>query len=251
MADLITSKHATVSEVAPGIHRVAVYHEPWRCSVNQYLIADDEPALISTGLRAHFETSWSLIARVLDPSTLRHIVVLHFAAHECGALNDFLQRAPGATALASTRTVLASLGDFAARAPRGLADGELIATGAHGLRVLEIPYMHAWDGIALFDETEKLVLSGSVFGQPGRCEPITMSDRSALSAELYRTFFGLPPESYLLRALDRIEALAPVVLAPSHGSALTGVLTSYFRAYRALVGDGRSSRAAEALVAYR
>ena len=247
----MSDRSGAISEIASGIHRIAIYHEPWRCTVNQYLIVDDEPALISAGLHAYFDTSWALIARVIDPATLRHVIVPHFAAVHCGALNEILRRVPDATALASTRTVLASLDDYAVRPPRGLADGELVPTGARGLRVLETPYVPSWDGIVLADEREKIVFSAALFSQPGRGEAITRADRSVLSAQLYRTFFGLPPESYVLRALDRIEALSPAILAPAHGAALTGVLTSCYRAYRAMVSDGRTQRPSEALAAFR
>ena len=67
-------RSASVAEIAPGIYRIATYHEPWRSSINQYVIAGSEPALISTGLRERFADTWSGIAQVLDPSTLRHIV---------------------------------------------------------------------------------------------------------------------------------------------------------------------------------
>jgi glyoxylase-like metal-dependent hydrolase (beta-lactamase superfamily II) len=122
-------KSASVAEIGPGVYRVATYHERLRSSVNQYLIAGDEPALISTGLRESFAQTWAGIAEILDPATLKSILIPHFESDECGALNEFLERAPRATALASMRSVIASLADFAVRPPRGLGDGEVVVTG--------------------------------------------------------------------------------------------------------------------------
>ena len=223
---------AVVAELAPGIHRVTTYHEPWRSSINQYLLAGDEPVLISTGFRSRFRDTWQGIAQVLDPTTLRHVVVLHFEADECGALNEFLTNAPQAVAAASMRTAFASLADFAIRPVRTLGDGEVIAAGTHALRVAETPYVHAWDGIVLMHEGAQIVFSADLFLQPGHAEAITKDDRSALSVQLYRTFYGTPPEVPLQRALDRVEAAAPVMLAPGHGSVLAGNLAPYYRAYR-------------------
>ncbi|MBI3766899.1 MAG: MBL fold metallo-hydrolase [Deltaproteobacteria bacterium] len=200
--------------------------------MNAYLLAGEEPVLISTGMRCHFEDTWTAIAQVLDPSTLRHIVVLHFESDECGALNEFLARAPRATALASMRTVMASLSDFAVRPVRGLGDGEVIVAGVHSLRVVEAPYVHAWDGIMLVEEQAQIVFSGDLFLQPGHAEPVIQNDRSSLSVQLYRTFYGTPPEVPLQRALDRVGASSPVLLAPGHGSVLGGNLVPYYRAYR-------------------
>ncbi len=225
-------QRVSVAEIAPAIHRISAYHEPWRSSVNQYLLAGDEPVLISTGMRASFDATWKAIAQVLDPTTLRTIVVLHFEADECGALNDYLAAAPQAVTVASMRATMASLADYAIRPVRGLGDGEVIAAGSHALRIIETPYVHAWDGIMLIEEHANIAFTGDLFLQPGSADPIIRDDRSALSVQLYRTFYGTPPEIPLQRALDRIEAAAPAMLAPGHGSVLAGNLAPYYRAYR-------------------
>ncbi len=235
-------ERALVSEIAPDTYRISTYHEPWRSTVNQYLIVDDEPAVISTGLRERFEDTWAGLAQVMDPARLRYVIVPHFEADECGALNDLLLRAPNATPLASMRTVITSLADVAVRSPRGVGDGEVVDTGTHGLRVLEAPYVHAWDGVVVVDERTQVVFSADLFGQPGRGEAIVRDDRSAVSVQLYRTFYGAPPEAYLLRALDRIESCQPTMLAPGHGAALAGNLAPYYRAYRVLAGETRATR---------
>jgi flavorubredoxin len=235
-------ERAFVSEIAADTYRITTYHEPWRSTVNQYLVVDDEPTLISTGLRERFEDTWAGIAQLIDPATLRSIVVPHFEADECGALNELLLRAPNATPLASMRTVITSLADVAVRSPRGVGDGEVIDTGSHGLRMIEAPYVHAWDGIVIVDERTKVAFTSDLFIQPGRGEAVVRDDRSALSVQLYRTFYGAPPETYLQRALDRLESAQPTVLAPGHGAALAGNLVPYYRAYRALGGETRTTR---------
>src|SRR6185436_2792497 len=239
-------ERAFVSEIAADTYRITTYHEPWRSTVNQYLVVDDEPMLISTGLRERFEDTWAGIAQLIDPAKLRSIIVPHFEADECGALNDLLLRAPNATPLASMRTVITSLADVAVRSPRGVGDGEVIDTGAHALRMIEAPYAHAWDGIVIVDERTQVAFTSDLFMQPGRGDTIIRDDRSPLSAQLYKTFYGPPPETYLQRALDRIESAQPTVLAPGHGAALAGNLAPYYRAYRALAGEQRTSRAQDA-----
>jgi flavorubredoxin len=238
-------ERAFVSEIAADTYRITAYHEPWRSTVNQYLVRDAAPTLISTGLRERFEDTWAALAQVLDPATLRYIVVLHFEADECGALNELLLRAPNATPLASMRTVVTSLADIAVRSPRGVGDGEVVDIGTHALRMLEAPYVHAWDGIVIVDEHTQVAFTGDLFVQPGRGEAVTRDDRSALSVQLYKTFYGAPPETYLQKALDRIESAKPTILAPGHGAALAGNLVPYFRAYRALAGEVRGTRPGE------
>src|SRR5262245_19186817 len=200
-------ERAFVSEIAADTYRITAYHEPWRSTVNQYLVRDTAPTLISTGLRERFEDTWAALAQVIDPTTLRYIIVPHFEADECGALNDLLLRAPNATPLASMRTVITSLADTAVRSPRGVGDGEVVDTGSHGLRMIEAPYVHAWDGIVVVDERTQVAYTADLFVQPGRSDTVVRDDRSALSVQLYKTFYGAPPEAYLHRALDRIESV--------------------------------------------
>ncbi len=111
--------------------------------------------------------------------------------------------------------------------------------------MLEAPYVHAWDGIVIVDEHTQVAFTADLFIQPGRGEAVVRDDRSALSVQLYKTFYGLPPEAYLQRALDRIESAQPTVLAPGHGAALAGSLVPYYRAYRALAGEQRGARGVE------
>ncbi len=239
-------ERAFVSEIAADTYRITTYHEPWRSTVNQFLVLDEEPTLISTGLRERFEDTWAGLAQLLDPARLRYVIVPHFEADECGALNELLLRAPNATPLASMRTVITSLADSAVRSPRGVGDGEVVDTGAHALRMIETPYVHAWDGIVVVDERTQVAFTADVFAQPGRGEALVRDDRSALSVQLYKTFYGAPPDVYLQRALDRIESAQPTVFAPGHGAALTGNLASYYRAYRALAAEQRGGRAMDA-----
>ena len=67
----------------------------------------------------------------------------------------------------------------------------------------------------------------------------------SLSVQLYKTFYGAPPESYLQRTLDRLESTKPTMLAPGHGAVLAGNLAPYYRAYRTLAGETRVARGTE------
>ena len=78
----------------------------------------------------------------------------------------------------------------------------------------------------------QIAFTGDLFLQPGHLDAIIRDDRSSLSVQLYRTFYGTPPEVPLQRVLDRVEASAPTLLAPGHGSVLAGNLAPYYRAYR-------------------
>ena len=73
-------------------------------------------------------------------------------------------------------------------------------------------------------------------------EVIDRRNTHALKWDMMEPFYGVPPEAYTLRALDRIESSQPSMLAPGHGAALTGNLAPYYRAYRTLAGESRATR---------
>jgi len=91
-----------VDEIADCIYRISTPVElpgGGGFSFNQYLIADDEPLLFHTGLRAHFPVVAQAVERIMPLELLRYIGFSHFEADECGSLNAFLAAAPHAEPL--------------------------------------------------------------------------------------------------------------------------------------------------------
>ena len=121
-----------VHEVAEGIYRIntpVVIEGAGGFSFNQYLIVDDEPLLFHTGPRKMFPLVREAVASVLPVERLRYIALSHVEADECGSLNEWLGVAPQSVPLCGTVAAMVSIGDLADRAPRALADGELLASG--------------------------------------------------------------------------------------------------------------------------
>jgi flavorubredoxin len=222
MPDSMT--RTTIAEVAPGIHRVSSYHEPWRSSINSFLLAGSEPMLISTGLRRHVDETWKAIAQVVDPTTLRWIVVLHFEADECGALNEWLAAAPQSTPVCGRIAAMVSVDDVADRAPRALADGELLELGRHAVRWVDTPHIpHGWDCGLMMEERTRTFLCGDLFTQGGAGD-VALTESDILGpSEAFRApldYFAHAPES--AATLRRLAELQPTTLACMHGSAYRG-----------------------------
>jgi flavorubredoxin len=87
---------ARVDHLTGGIYRISTYAPEKRISFNQFLIDDDEPALIHTGTFPMYADVRSAITQVLDPARLRHVIVPHFEADECGGMGRFVAEAPNA-----------------------------------------------------------------------------------------------------------------------------------------------------------
>jgi flavorubredoxin len=118
-----------VHEIADGIYRIntpVLIEGAGGFSFNQYLIVDDEPLLFHTGLRKMFPLIREAVQSVLLVEKLRYVALSHVEADECGSLNEWLLAAPQSVPLCGTVAAMVSIGDLADRAPRVLADGELL-----------------------------------------------------------------------------------------------------------------------------
>jgi flavorubredoxin len=193
-------------------------------SFNQYLIADDAPMLFHAGLRGLFPLVSEAIGQVLPVATLRYIGVSHFESDEAGALNQLLAVAPQAEAVSSQVGAMVSLGDFADRPPRALADGEELVLGRHTLRWLDTPQVpHGWDCGLMFDTSTQTFFCGDLFTQGGSGETALIESDILGPSEAFRgpmDYFAHAPQTQ--DTLTKLAALAPTTLACMHGSAWRG-----------------------------
>ena len=238
-----------IDEIAPDVYRIStpVSVIPGGFSFNQYLIRDEAPLLFHTGLRRMFPLVKQAIAAVLPVGSLGFVAFSHFEADECGALNEFLAEAPGATPIAGEVAVMTSLGDYADRAPRALADGEELRLGKHRLRWCTTPHLpHGWECGYLFDETSRTLLCGDLFTQGGADHPpVTEADILGPSEAMRQgmDYYAHAPNSAAL--LEGLAALGPTTLACMHGAAWHGDGAALLRALaERLVGKSAARPAA-------
>ena len=78
---------ANVTEISSDVFRISTFHTEFGIQFNQFLIADEEPFLMYTGMKKMFEATLAGISSILDPAKLRWIGFSHFESYECGALN--------------------------------------------------------------------------------------------------------------------------------------------------------------------
>ena len=223
------SETSVVTEIARDVYRISTFHPSFGIQFNQFLIKDDEPFLMHTGLRRSFEITRDAVARIVDPSTVRWIGFGHFEPDECGALNEWLAVAPRAQAVSSVVGVTVMLDDYADRPARALADEEVLETGSHRLRFLSTPHFpHGWDAGLYFEENDRTLLCSDLFFQPGDPEPVIESDIVERAAGAIREgaagplAHDMPYTPYTERTLHRLADLDPKTLALMHGSSFRG-----------------------------
>jgi flavorubredoxin len=227
-----------ITEIAPDIFRISVYPPGAAVSYGCFLIRDEQSTMIETGLQGMYDLVHGAVRRLIDPAELRYLVIPHFEMDECGSLNRFLAVAPHAEPVCSPVGGRVTVRDFSERPAKVVGHGEQLALGRKTLHMVLAPWVHYWDSMLVYDETDRTLFTSDLFMQPGDREPITSEDRSAEIIDFCR-FSGLfPSQKHLEKVLDRLEPLSVDTLACHHGSVLTGDPHRYYRALRAhTVGD--------------
>ena len=220
---------STVTEIAPDTFRISTFQPDYGIQFNQFLVRDDDPFLMHTGLKRMFPMTLAAVRSLIDPTTLRWIGYSHFEPDECGALNEWSAVAPRVQALSGFVGAMVMLLDFADRPGTTLADDEVQSLGRHRLRSLATPHVpHGWDAGFFFDETEKTLFCSDLFSQPGDPEPLIETGivaRARDAIQFGRTSPLANDMPYTLQTgqtLARLAALAPRTLAIMHGSSYRG-----------------------------
>jgi flavorubredoxin len=217
-----------IYEIADGIYRVntpvSIPGGPGQFNFNQYLVMDEAPLLFHTGPRRMFPLVREAVERVIPVERLRYVCISHFEADECGALNEWIAAAPAAEPLCSRIGEMVSIADVADRAPRAMADGEVLPLGKHEVRWFDTPHMpHGWDCGLMMEAFTRTFLCGDLFTQGGAGEkPLVETDILGPS-EAFRApmdYYAHAPDTTAI--LKRLAQERPKTLACMHGSAWRG-----------------------------
>ena len=216
-----------VDEIADKIYRFSTLIPgvagPAGLTFNQFLIDTDEPLLFHTGQRPLFAGISAAAARIIDLAKLRWITFSHVESDECGALDEWLAAAPKATAAHGRLGCNIWLNDMSPRAPRALADGEVLDLGGKKVRRLDTPHLpHCWDAGLIYEETTGTLFTSDIFTQAGECPARTESDvlEPALALEKALPFTAVSMENVAM--LRKLAALSPRNLALMHGPSFSG-----------------------------
>jgi flavorubredoxin len=216
----------TVDEVADRIYRLSTCipdAAPGGFTFNQFLVDADEPLLFHTGPRRMFPLVSGAIASILPVDRLRWIGFGHVESDECGSMNEFLAAAPRAQVAHGAVGCMVSLDDLCDRAPRPLADGEVIDLGGRRVRHIDTPHVpHNWESRVLFEEVTGTLFCGDLFTHTGDGPAVTYGDivGPAIAAEeIFRASALSAATGTTIRGL---VSLQPRTLALMHGSSKQG-----------------------------
>jgi flavorubredoxin len=214
---------ARIDEIVDGIYRISTTTDPggFEFQFNQFLIDDERPALIHTGMYGMYDEVRAAVREVIDPGRLDYVALLHFESDECGGMDRFLEGAPDSALACSAASVQLNLSgwNYAGRV-EGHVEGDVVDLGRHKLRFLETPHVHHWDSMMLFDETTKSLFPSDLFIQPGDQPPVVTENLGREMCGFYREMGIFAHEDPVRDVVDRIERLDPSWIHGMHGGSL-------------------------------
>lgn len=183
----------------------------------------EEPLLFHCGHRKMFPAIAEAVARIIPLDRLRWVSFSHVEADECGALEAWLDAAPKAVAAHTAVGCRIWIDDAVGRAPRALADGEVLDLGGKRVRHLDTPHLpHGWDAGLIFEETTGTLFCSDLFAHGGDGPAVTEGDilSPAIAGEERSQSMSLTAAT--APTLRRLAALKPKRLAVMHGSSFAG-----------------------------
>ena len=232
-----------VDEVADGIYRLSTLEPGSEFQFNQFLIDDEMPTLIHTGMFPMYEGVRKAVSEVLDPASLAYVVCPHFEADECGGMGRFVAEAPEAVLACGEVGAMLNMTQWDYSGPvQGFRDGEVIDLGERKLRFLETPHVHHWDSMMVFEETTKSLFPADLYIQPGDQPPVVREDLGREMCGFYQEVGIFAAEEPVRRVVYRIQELDLLWIHPMHGGSLPkDVLPAYTRALKSepFAYDGR------------
>lgn len=171
----MNAPRVSIHAVAPDTFRISIGASPELLpgfSSNLYLVVDERPLLFHTGPKQLFGLVRRQIEAVLPVERLSYIAFSHVEASDCGALADFLARAPRAQLVCGRVGAILDVNDRVEVPPLVVEDGLVLELGRHQLVWQATPHLpHGWECGYFHDRTTGTLFCGDLFTQPGE-EPV-------------------------------------------------------------------------------
>lgn len=229
----------SVGVLNPGLRVFDIIMEsPYGSSYNAYLITGEKNVLIETVHADFFDEYIENIQSVIDISKIDYLIMNHTEPDHSGSVAKLLALNPNIE-IYSTMAAKKYITAIANEEYRYhvVKSGETLDLGDRSLQFIVAPLLHWPDSMFTWDESSGLLFTCDFLGTH-YCEP-TMMDSGIHYREkymeqvhhYYECIFG-PFKPYVLKGLEKIDALPVRMICPSHGPCLTHDMEEIKELYR-------------------
>lgn len=190
---------------------------------NAYFIDADKKVVIDTVKKTFQKDFIQKLNTLTDPAEIDYIICNHTEPDHSGSLTYLLDVAPNATVIGSGQA-LNYLSEMMGRPFQSMKvkDGDSLDLGNKTLRFIGASNLHWPDTIYTYLEEDKLLFTCDSFGSHYSDERM-FDDLVGDFHEAFRYYFDVilkPFSKFMLKAIDKIDALDISTICPGHGPIL-------------------------------
>jgi flavorubredoxin len=207
-------------------------------SYNAYLINGSEKTALLDSVDPPMEDV--LMDQLFDIKEVHYVVSHHAEQDHSGSIPAVLNKYPKATLVCSPKAkgILVDHLQVDEGRVRTVEDGETISLGDRTLQFIHTPWVHWPETMVTFLPEEKILFTCDFFGSHLATSELYAGDNPYVNeaAKRYYAEIMMPFRNVIQKNLEKVEALAFDMIAPSHGP-IYDEPNSILDAYRDWVSD--------------
>lgn len=193
---------------------------PKGTSYNFYIVRGKDRTALIDGADARFSDEFfRALEERIEVEEIDYVITQHAEPDHSGTLAEVMRRASGAELLGTKQALAigASLSNYPLERAREIRDSERLELGGKTLRFVVAPMIHWPDTMMTFLEEDRILFTCDLFGSHGASEKVYFDEDDFELADYYASIL-MPFSAMVANALQKVRALEPRVLAPSHGA---------------------------------
>jgi len=190
---------------------------------NSYFISAEKKVVVDTVKKEFRDEFLGKVCQLGNPKDIDYIVITHSEPDHSGCLKYLLELAPQAVVYGS-RQAVNYLQDMVDKPFDYVVvkDGDTLSLGNKTLRFISAPNLHWPDTIFAWLEEDGVLFTCDSFGAH-YCHPSMFDDLVPAYEDAFRYYFDVilrPFSSFIVKAIEKTEALPIQVICPGHGPIL-------------------------------
>lgn len=190
---------------------------------NSYLIDAEKTAVIETVKEQYKDDFIGNIREVTDPANIEYIIFNHTEPDHSGSLRHLLALARNAVVVGTGQAIgyLKEMNDMPFES-MVVREGDSLDLGNKSLRFIGAPNLHWPDTMYTWLEEDRLLFTCDSFGAHF-CSDKVYDDELGDYGDAYKYYFDVilrPFSKFMLKAIEKIEALDIDMICPGHGPIL-------------------------------
>lgn len=212
--------------VTREIYWVGFFEETSKLQCNPYLLLDEQDVIFfDPGSIPDFPKVMRKVIDLINPADITWIVTSHQDPDVCGNLavvEDVIDN-PDLKIAAHTNTIrlIRHLGLRSEFYAVDRHDFSLVLTSGRCLRFLFMPFLHSPGAIVTYDEKNRALFSGDIFGTISKNWDIFSTEGFPSSMDSFHQAY-IPSNAVLRKGLQKLEGLDIRLILPQHGSVIEG-----------------------------